>query len=117
VKLLNQCPSFTDEDHQKKWLTIVAINLCKDKLKSWQYKNVILIDEESKIEEKEHQDYSYVLEAINQLPIRIKDVVILYYYQGYSTEEIARMLKRPSSTIRNQLSEARKLLKDILKEE
>ena len=48
------------------------------------------------------------------LPPDHKDVVWLYYYEGYSTDEIAELLDRHSSTIRNRLMDARKKLKTLL---
>ena len=35
VKVLTGNISFNDETHEKKWLTVAAINLCKDRLKHW----------------------------------------------------------------------------------
>ena len=35
----------------------------------------------------------------------------MYYYEGYNSEEIAEILHKPSSTIRNQLARAKKILK------
>lgn len=55
-----------------------------------------------------------VLEAVLSLPERCKTVVYLYYYEGYRTEEIARMLRRPGSTVRSQLSEGRRFLRERL---
>ena len=45
------------------------------------------------------------------LPNEYKTIVYMYYYEGYSTPEIAKMLKRPGATIRTRLVRARKLLK------
>ena len=46
VKVLNGSFEFTDELHERKWLTVTAINLCKDRLKSRKHKAVVLIDDE-----------------------------------------------------------------------
>ncbi len=45
------------------------------------------------------------------LPVKYKQVIYLYYYEGYSTSEIADMLHCSESTVRNQLLRGRKLLK------
>ena len=63
---------------------------------------------------EEPEDYSDVLEAVLELPEKYKDVVWLFYYDGYQTDEIASMLERPASTIRNQLRDARAMLKKTL---
>lgn len=44
VKVLNGNFEFTDELHERKWLTVTAINLCKDRLKSRKRKAVVAIE-------------------------------------------------------------------------
>lgn len=116
VKVLNSDIEFNDEIHERKWLTVTAINLCKDRLKSYSRKNVGSIDDESapEIAAPEPEDNSDVLQAVMELPEKYKDVILLYYCDGYSTDEMAKMLGRPPSTIRNQLRDARNLLKNVL---
>lgn len=55
--------------------------------------------------------------ALAQLPPKYRTVVHLFYYEGYDTEEIARILGRSPSTVRAQLTRARRKLKELLKEE
>lgn len=54
------------------------------------------------------------LDAVMKLPTKYKDVVYLYYYMGYQTDEISSMLKKNASTVRNHLREARLILKEQL---
>ena len=119
VKVLTGNMSFADETHERKWLTVTAINLCKDRLKSCARKNVDSIDDEMTpdIAAPEQADYSHVKDAVMALPPDHKDVIWLYYFEGWSTDEIARLLDRPSSTIRNRLKDARKKLKTLLEGE
>lgn len=114
VKVLTGNYAFEDETHERKWLTVTAINHCKDKLKSWKRKSVTSIDEVREIAAEETDDLSDVRDAVMRLPVKYKEVVWLYYYEGYSTNEISSMLHRPPSTIRNQLRDARNLLKKDL---
>ena len=111
VKVLTGNYTFTDQVHERKWLTVTAINLCKDKLKS---KFVVPIDDEPELAAEEPEDRSDVVEAVKSLPVKYKDVIWLYYYEGYQTDEIAKILGRPPSTVRNQLRDARALLKNKL---
>jgi RNA polymerase sigma-70 factor (ECF subfamily) len=55
-----------------------------------------------------------VISAVLGLPEKYKTVVYLYYYEGYRTPEIAEILKKPKSTVRNYLHEARALLRERL---
>ena len=64
----------------------------------------------------EQADYD-LAEAICRLPAKYKDVVYLYYYEGYTTAEIASLLGYPQATVRSHLSRARMRLSALLKEE
>lgn len=112
VKVLTGEITFDDEVHERNWLTVAAINLCKDRLKRCKRKAVMPIDDEPELAAPEQEDRSDVPEAVRSLPVKYKDVIWLYYYEGYQTDEIAEILGRPPSTIRNQMRDARKLLKD-----
>ena len=116
VKVLTGNFTFEDETHERKWLTLTAINLCKDRLKSFARKKVDSTDDETTpdVAAPETEDLSDVKEAVLKLPDKQKDAVWLYYYEGYSTDEIAQMLTAPPSTIRNRLRDARIQLKKLL---
>ena len=55
--------------------------------------------------------------ALARLPGKYRSVIHLFYYEGYRTEEIARILGRSPSTVRAQLTRARERLRELLKEE
>ena len=116
AKLIKNGVRFKDAEHEKAWLLRTTINTCKDFLKHWWRKREDISDYESL-----HSDSSiYVdetLKAVMELPPRYKDVIYLYYYEGYSTEEIAGILRKPHSTVRNHLMEARAYLKGVLEHE
>lgn len=115
VKVLMGDFTFADETHERKWLTVTSMNLCKDRLKSYQRTHVgSLEDETTEPAAPEAEDLSDVREAVLALPGKWKDVVILYYYEGYQTDEIAKILDSPPSTIRNRLADARAMLRRVL---
>ena len=60
---------------------------------------------------------SAVVEAVNRLPKKYRQVIYLYYIEGYATGEIAAILEMPQNTVLSQLARARKLLKTALKGE
>lgn len=113
LRLLVSKKSFESERHEKAWLIVTASNLCKDSLKKAWRKEISFEDDPSLLCActEEHRD---VLEAVLQLPRDYKVVVYMYYYEGYSTAEIAAFLKKPHATVRSHLSRARKLLKTML---
>ena len=111
---LYRCPdSFSGPDHEKAWLIVTASNLCKDMLKHWWRKRED-IDSHLDLEGQETGGTDTTLEEVMKLPDKYKTVIYLYYYEGYSSIEIGRMLQKPDSTIRNYLSRAKKILKSRL---
>lgn len=116
VKVLNGDFSFNDETHERKWLAVTAANYCKDKLKSARHTKTDYLDDvpEPAAEDTDNTEKREVLATVTALPDKYKEVIWLYYYDGYRTEEIAELLHSPPSTIRNRLADARKRLKKIL---
>ncbi|EPZ57338.1 sigma-70, region 4 family protein [[Clostridium] sordellii ATCC 9714] len=66
------------------------------------------------LKSENEKDYSELYIAIKNLPKRISITMVLYYVEGYSIEEIKRILKIPSGTVKSRLSKGRKLLKTNL---
>lgn len=116
VKILSGGIVFQDAEHERKWLSVAAINRCKDKLKSSAFRLTDSLDAEDAPEPAapEKEDYSDVREAVLKLPERLKTVVVMFYYCGYKAEEIAKEFGKSPSTIRNLLKEARDLLREKL---
>ena len=115
-KLLKSKVVFNDLEHEKAWLLRTAINRCKDFLKGWR-RSCASLDKCENLEAANPSGENETLKIILGLPERYKDVIYLYYYEGYSTAEVAQILKKPQSTVRNHMSEARKLLKGVLENE
>ena len=114
IKLIESKKYFESDDHLKAWLIVTTRNICKNVLKgSWHSKR---IDYESVTEESYIHDESAkeLWEKIISLDEKYKLPVYLHYYEGYKTEEIAKMLKINHATIRTQLRVAREKLKYLL---
>ena len=112
ARYLAQDGAFRDAEHEKAWLIVTASNLCKNALRHWWRRRENLDDYAGLGREDDPPDE--VMEAITKLPTVYKDAVFLYYYEGYSTPEIAELLNCSQSTIRNRLMRARNLLKTML---
>ena len=113
IRLIRSGPAFESEEHEKAWLIRTASNVCKNMLGHWWRKRES-IEQFPDLSGVEKADTSDVLEAVLALPDRYKAAVYLYYYEGYTGAEIAGMLKKPPSTVRNHLREARAILKERL---
>lgn len=114
-RLITKNPKFESEEHEKAWLIRTATNICKDELKHWWRKHED-IDEQLGLQSEESIHTDDVFQAVMELPDRYKTVIYLYYYEGYNSAEIAKILRKPKATIRYHLHEARNLLKERLGE-
>jgi RNA polymerase sigma factor (sigma-70 family) len=113
LSLMRNKPAFSSPEHEKAWLMRVAINLCKNKLKSSWFKT-LEIPENLQVESIA-EDESEVLEAVHNLPIKYREVIHLFYYEGYSTFEISSLLQKKESTVRSLMHRSREKLKKALK--
>ena len=115
-RLIDKNPRFKNSEHEKAWLIRTAANICKDELKHWRRKNED-IDEHTELQTEDNVEADDILGAVMALSDKYKTVIYLYYYEGYNSAEIADILRKPKSTIRNYLHEARAILKERLGEE
>ena len=107
--------TFESERHETGWMMKVTINQAKDLLRSFRYRFSVPLEEAALCcETPEEHDVAY---AVMELPAKYRSVIHLFYYEGYSTAEIAEITGRSETAVRTQLSRARKLLKDKLGEE
>lgn len=110
IRLMKDRTVFRSEEHEKAWLIRTASNLCRDHFRHW-WSKTTGVDQARDM--AVYQDFSIdgCLEKVLALPSRIKTAVYLYYYEGYSTVEIAKIMKKSESTVRGYLHTGRKLLK------
>ena len=118
IKCVTTKPVFEHEKHRKAWLLTVAANLAKNRIEYNRVRSSEELNEEiaGAAPEEEEDDLSYVWEAVKKLPDNQREVIHLFYQEGYKTAEIANILGRKEATIRSDLKRARDKLKEILKE-
>ena len=97
---------------EKAWLIQVTANECRSLLRSHWWKRTEPLDE--KIPEPSREDG--LLREVMALEPKYRAVVYLYYYEGYSVEEIGKLLKTNPSTVSTRLARGRSKLKEELKE-
>ena len=105
---------FDNETHEKAWIIRVTVNACKDNLKSFFKRKITSIDELT-TEPFYMDDYTQdTLEAVLKLPQKYRDVIYLFYFEGYTAVEIASILNKKENTIYTWLSRAKEQLKSAL---
>ena len=97
------------------WLLRVSANLSKNKIKYNRIRETDELQEELAAEKRE--DLAFVWEAVRELPDHYREVIHLYYQEGYSAAAIAAVLGKKESTVRSDLRRGRERLKRILKED
>lgn len=105
---------FRDREHEKAWLIRVSINACKDSLTTWFKKRVGLYGEISIVSDRLQcidikQDS--LLPEVLKLPQNYRNVLYLYYYEGYKAKEIAQLLQCKENTVHTWLKRAKEELK------
>lgn len=114
MQFLKAAPVLESPEHEKAWLLRVAANLSKNRIDYNRLRTSDELNEELAAEERE--DLSFVWEAVKSLPVQYREVVHLFYHEGYGAAQIAKILGRKESTVRSDLRRGREKLKDVLKE-
>lgn len=115
--------SFSGKSSEKTWIIKITINTCKDYLKSAWRKKIVPLEDFNETSDNvsydnniiDSENASMIFNEILTLPLKYKDVLILYYYKDFSTAEISKILNVPEATVRTRMRRARELLKEKLK--
>lgn len=114
LRCLEKKPQFNDGDHARAWLLKVTANRCKSVLRARKRRPAVeLLD----VYPAREEGQSEVARAVLALPANQRAAVHLHYYEGYSTEEIAKILGQRPGTVRSHLFRAREALRRYLSEE
>ena len=116
MKYLKKRPDFEIKEHEKAWFLRVTINQCKNLWKSAWVQRVIGFTEKDAFMEAEdvHEE---LIDTVKRLPQKYRAVIHLFYYEDMSIEEMSIVLGEKPSTVRTQLTRARRRLKELLEEE
>ena len=115
LKLLQSDRRFDSEGETRAFIIRITINECKDVLKSGWRRRSVPLDE---LIEREvpflPEENTGVLAAVQRLPVKYREAVYLYYYEGYNAEEIAAMVGAKPAAVRQRLARAREKLRKEL---
>lgn len=115
LRLIQAKPDFSNPAHAKAWLLRVTSNCANDLFRLPWRKREGPLDEEIAISESSGE--GSVTDAVLSLPARYRIPIHLFYYEGYSVAEIARIMGKSEGTVKSRLFRGRKLLRDKLKGE
>ena len=114
LKYVLRTAPFDSPEHEKAWIIRVTANACKDLLRSFFRSRTVSLDVLIETPREMPEDHSDILEAVLALPEKYKDPIYLHYYEGYTAEEIGRILGKNTNTVYTLLTRARQMLKTRL---
>ena len=118
LHIIEKNPVFNDKNHEKAWILRTTINVCKNNLNTFWNRNKQSIDDSPDVAVYDsYNTDSSVLKAVMSLPEKYRITIYMYYYEEYSTAEIAKITGKNDVTVRSLLRRARAKLKDMRKEE
>lgn len=116
LKLYTEQKAFDSPDHERYWVTRVAVNECKRVLRSpWRRRTGPLEElPESAVFDSPAQ--TELFRQVMALPPKYRAAIYLHYYEGYAVREVAAVMNANPSTVQTWLMRARGQLKTNLKE-
>lgn len=116
IRLYKTTKEFESDSHMKNWLIRVTVNQCKMLFRSpWSKREDI--GEYAETLGFEDKSYLDLFQAVMNLDKKYRVPILLFYYEGYSTAEIALILGIPEKTVSTRLFRAKAKLRDYMKEE
>ena len=115
LALLKEKKTFESEEHIRHWLIRVTVNECKKWHRAPWRRHISFEEYAAALPEATERDRE-VLGSVMALPRKYRMPIYLYYYEQYSTAEIAEILKIPRGTVCTYLSRGREMLKLSLQE-
>jgi len=125
LRVFNRIRSFRGQSSFSTWLTAIAVNHCRDRLRQRNVRRLISLerlrghvnkaDVADTIADRQHRRTLWSL--VNRLQEKLRLPVILHYQEGFSCEEIGLILELPTNTIYSRLFSARLQLRAMLKED
>lgn len=110
---------FTDEDHRKAWLIRVAVNICKDRLRSSSAKSVELDEEHltsmaCESPAKSVDERLTMRLALQSLPPDNRVALVLSVVEGFKAQEIAEIMDKPLNTVYSLITRGKEKLRKVI---
>lgn len=125
LKVVKNISKYDTTQEFEPWLTKICVNTYRNTLRRILRSpifNGFASDEEKmaileNVAVQEKEDYTYLHEAVNRLPEKLRMTVILFYFKEMDVNETASVLGIPPGTVKSRLNKARNLLKEVLTSE
>lgn len=112
IKYMSGSFAFFSEEHEKAWFIRVTVNHCHDMARRRRLRSHAPLEEA--LEVFAEAGTSDTMREILTLEDIYKTPILLHYFEGYSVEETARILRISVSAVKMRLSRGRDKLKEKL---
>ncbi|WP_053362325.1 sigma-70 family RNA polymerase sigma factor [Bacillus sp. FJAT-27251] len=126
IKCYKNLHQYNRKAKLKTWLWRIAVNHCKDYLKSWHSRNMMVADEQARTEASHREDVENLViqmeedeklaAAVMGLPEIYREVIYLYFFEELAIKEIAYAASLNQNTVKTRLKRAKELLKERLED-
>ena len=116
LRYVSRRPAFESGEHEKAWFCRVTVNCANSYWRNPFRRKTEPLDAAAELAAPEPEE-ARLDEYLDRLPPEQRVAVHLYYYEGYSTPEIAALVGKSESAVRMRLLRARRLLRGYLEDE
>ena len=117
VKLYEKQGDTIDLQNVRAYVVQMTVNRCKDYFRSWQYRKVQVFDLFAQPEQASPVIAEpQLIEEVLKLPLKYREVIVLYYFDDYPIQQVSSILSLPIGTVKTRLQKGRTLLKGIIQE-
>ena len=117
LKAYRKLDQFQGNAGMKTWLSAIAINCCRDMRRSGWFRHIdrsVSVDTLPERAEEANTADDGISVAVMNLPIRLRETVLLYYFEDMNTNEIAETLRISQQAVSGRLQRAREKLRKLL---
>jgi RNA polymerase sigma-70 factor (ECF subfamily) len=127
VTCYTKMDTFRGESSVKTWVYRITINRCHDYHRTWSFRNLQFTDKISRWMKGDHQtpesnliakdEKEALANQVLSLPVKYREILLLYYFEELSVQEISSLLLINESTIKTRLHRGRQMLKEAISSE
>lgn len=117
TKYISVSSRFADEEHERAFLIRATINRCHDLLRRNKIREHDSLDDILNLPFEENNERFELFKVLATLSEKYKTAIVLHYLEGFSVEEVSKMLKISLSATKMRLSRGRELLKNLITDE
>ncbi|AWB46828.1 RNA polymerase [Paenibacillus sp. CAA11] len=127
VQAYEKIAQLKEPEKLRNWLVRIVVNRCRARQRSWSWRRILpsTLPEEHRVpdlrsgpeqQSVERSESRRLMGEIHRLKFIYREVIMLYYYQDWSIQEISHALGCSENTVKSRLARGRSKLKDLLEE-